>query len=116
MTDKKIQPDQKEDRAIALMQAVIPLMEDKWPDPNKILKICDDFTNASDLDEFDALEMKILFLTGLLNEVIKQIPHRLFPDIETRENLIETTQELINGLVKQEEEMLDFDEDEDEGE
>lgn len=101
--------------AIKLMKAVVPLINEKWVDPQKILQICEEFTGASKMHLEDAVEIKILFLTGLLNEVIKPIPLRLYGDPETRENLIETVQEIINNLVEQEEELYDdeeFEEDE----
>ena len=96
--------------ALKLMKAVVPLINEKWVDPQKILQICEEFTRASSMQLEDAVEIKILFLTGLLNEVIKPIPLRLYRDPETRENLIETVQEIINNLVEQEEELYADDE------
>lgn len=94
-------------KAKKLIQAILPLTLERWPDQEKILKITDRFLDLDGLSEITKISIKITFITGLLNDVIKTLPLSVFVDEDARDNLISSTQELIDELVREEEDLLE---------
>lgn len=104
--DITISDKQLEKEAIELLEAIIPLFAEKWLDPGKLMALCERFTGASKLSPEEGIAQKILFFTGLLNDIIKPLPLRFYQDDSQRTHMIETIQQIIDELVLQEEEMV----------
>lgn len=85
--------------SVALVKAFLPLTQERWVDGERVLKSCEQFLGKSILDkEFD---MSFYFLNSI-SEIIRLFPEGIYPDAETRENLLQATQEAKDILAAKE--------------
>ena len=84
-----------------VVMEILPLKDQRWVDPNKILKM----TNRLGLDDVEA---KIYFLRELL-AIVRKLPLAIYNDPQDRLRLIDALQSSLDKAIEEEEELLEED-------
>jgi type III secretion protein W len=82
--------------AVNLMQYLLDLLDQKWLTSTRILQL-------ADRHQIDDHQARIILLTGL-KTLGRAIPLRVFPDLESRERLLDAMQEALDAAIDAEDE------------
>ena len=94
--EKRYQPE-KGHTAEDLMKSILPLTKEKWLD----IETVDQMKAHYGLP--DIVQSEIYFMTGLINKIVKPMPEKIFPDLDSRNNFVDVLQESLDESVEKEE-------------
>ncbi len=80
-----------------LMKSLLPMTKEKWLDIQRVDRVKEKYSLP------DVLQSEIYFMTGVLNQIVKKIPDKIFPDLEARNNFVEVLQESLDESIEKEE-------------